>query len=155
MLDYRDEINALREQIEELENKIGKIKHDNLGYFIGKTYTGDWNFWDEYYTPIGHMTQEEAEDIFAEWPVNPCFGRSEGHVGEHIFEVSESDYRKYGEMIDLQELSSTLQYSRAKEYIREEIIDEAVKGIGERLSALAKELGLNYYVSFQHVTRDP
>ena len=139
-------INELREEIARINSEIHKLERENSNFYIGVCYYGDEDYWDEYYSGLGFITEEQAKT----W-------RGERYKDNNVyqvdyFEVTKEIYDKFGSLYNLDRLNHRLiDYDpiigKLEGFVSfKESVDKAIKD-------LAKEIGIED-ISFMYPEKD-
>lgn len=141
-----EQIREIDRQIEELEEKRYELRKQNTGNFIGVVKIGDGNYWDEYYTLLPHMSEEEVIEFCRE-KSSEYFDSDEGLSW---FEVDIKQYNRYLDWYNLERTYDYLLYAlpgipaKFRDTVTYKDIRRACTSLEDILKDVHKELGIDY-----------
>ena len=139
-------IEELRDEIERLEYEIRELERKNSNFYIGVYVIGDGDYWDEYYTRLGFISEEQAKN----WVVEQ--EDDENVYSAKYFEVTEEIYNKYWDWYCLDKLQKSInRYNTAIDNL--EGVDSFEDSINKAITDLAEKLEIKY-LSFMHPVND-
>ncbi len=124
------------------------IAHDiesiDFAYFVAFAEYGRYDNFVRVYYPLGFMTAERARKILDEKTIaDYSESRNEGGIKE----VSEEEYHKYFDLIEIQKLYDSLHNSQYM--LRDILPKDFIKEVEKKVDALRDELGLRHH--WEHV----
>ena len=151
-----EQIKEIDRQIEELEKKRYELRKQNTGHFIGVVKIGDGDYWDEYYTLLPHMSEEEVVEFCREHS-SKYFTVSEDLTW---FEVDMEQYTKYLDWYWLDKAYNDLFYvvpripTKFKDTDTHKGLKQLYNSLEDILKDVCKELGIDYPESTHPKTKE-
>lgn len=139
-------IKELREEIARINTEIRKLERENSNFYIGVRCYGNGDYWDEYYSRLGFITEDKAKTWCSE-----CYEEEDIHNASY-FEVTKEIYDKFGSWYNLDRLNYRLKdydpiIGKLEGFVSfKESVDKAIKD-------LTKEIGIEF-LSFMYIAKD-
>ena len=149
-----EQIKEIDKQIEELEERRYELRKQNTGNFIGVVKIGDGDYWDEYYTLLPYMSEEEVIEFCREHS-SKYFTVSEDLTW---FEVDMEQYTKYLDWYWLDKAYDDLFYvvpripTKFKDIYKD--LKQLCNSLEDILKDVHKELGIDYPESTHPKTKE-
>ena len=137
-------IYEIREEIKKLEWEIFELERKNSDWFIGMYTVGNYDYWDDYYLPLGFITEERAK----KWVYDKT--EDEDVRDAKYFAVTEEIYYKYREWQYLDDVYFTLKaYSAELNHL--EGFYSFKNDVWGAIKNLTKDIGIEEdQLSFKH-----
>lgn len=151
-MDHSKRIAELEEKIREANDEIYRLKQENNQWFIGKLSIGDGDYWDDWYSTLGFISEAEAD----KWLDDQMNDNDSIWNGE-VFPVTAETYDRYRLWKSYRRLLSTVINARGvvnscKLSADLDVLNSHYEFYEERNEALALEL--TGYPSFSHIDED-
>lgn len=145
-----NEISNLRDRLEELEDERRALDRENVGCFMLVTADGNYDRWDEYYTPYLFVTEEYMKEKIKEETDNNHSYVSEEFL-PYYYEINPDEYRFYEEVASIEDFLKNIDLSTDSK--RYEMIESEIQSIHQ---SVCNEIGIFdfhfrcYFQSFMH-----
>ena len=135
---------AMNTEIYKLQDERRKLEKLNKHFYVAKLVRGDCNYWDEYFYPLGEVTEAYAK----QWIEDNAFEYEVCRDPDEYFEVTREEFYVLLYILRIEKAHEAISYSRVP--MEREITELLCKSKKE----LAAKTTLIKYPSYQHV-RDP
>ena len=152
--EYLKKLREIDEKIDDLEIAKRDLKRAHSSYYIVVIAHGNGDYWDEYFYPIGFVTDEQAEKwLEKETEENNSVSWCDTHyfpVGKDVYKA----YLSYSRLNEARESIMNLSYAPIPGLVDAEFSSGVVNRLEEKMKELNEKHKLFKHTSYQHIEKE-
>lgn len=152
--EYLEKLREIDKKIMDLEIAKRDLKKEHSSYYMVVIAHGNGDYWDEYFYPIGFVTDAQAEEWLNKETEDDD---SVSWCDTSYFPVNEDVYKAYVSYSKLKEARQSimnLSYAPIPGLVDAEFSSGVFLRLGEKMDELNKQYKLFKHPSFQHIEKE-